>query len=126
MEKKFVRPVFFREADPAQILFFGRVPQIYHDLLETWLSEELGWEEVFKNKTLLFPIRKLEVDYLRPLHAGQHYAWVLRTQAISENSVTLSAQVFAPDDLNYEQPFVKLSCVHVVVETESGKKSAVP
>lgn len=115
------RFIHFREADPAGILFFGRLPEIYHDLFEEGLQEQLPWRELFANERLALPIRHLEVDYLRPMRAGVFYTWLVNVMKLTDHSVEVHLQVLHENHLH-----AHLKCVHVCVDQQAAQKTKLP
>ncbi len=119
IEKK--RLIHFREADPAGILFFGRLPEIYHDIFEEGLTENLAWREVFGHSRWGLPIRHLNVDYLKPLKAGTFYTFRIHIANLTEHSIEVQLQVTEGESLH-----AQLKCVHVCVDQDLNKKTKLP
>ena len=64
----------FREADPAQIMFFGNIFGWAHDTFEKWILEAgYQWKDWFKNNQLMVPIRHTSADYTKPFYPGETY-----------------------------------------------------
>jgi acyl-CoA thioester hydrolase len=67
------RVVRFEEVDPLGIVWHGRYPSFFEDARVT-LGEKYGIGYLdFYNREVLAPIRKMHVDYFRPLNFAQRF-----------------------------------------------------
>ena len=64
----------FREADPAQIMYFANIFSLAHDAFEDFIvAAGYEWQEWFTTVEHLIPIRHAEADYTAPFIAGELY-----------------------------------------------------
>ncbi|MBC7371317.1 MAG: acyl-CoA thioesterase [Bdellovibrionaceae bacterium] len=64
----------FRDADPAQIMYFANIFSLSHDTFEEFIVEAgYRYEEWFSGAHHMIPIRHAEADYKSPLIPGQLY-----------------------------------------------------
>ena len=64
----------FRDADPAQIMYFANVFSLAHDTFEEFIVEAgYRYEEWFSADHHMIPIRHAEADYKAPFIPGQLY-----------------------------------------------------
>jgi acyl-CoA thioester hydrolase len=67
------RVVRFEEVDPLGIVWHGRYPSFFEDA-RVALGEKYGIGYLdFYNQQVLAPIRKMHLDYFRPLMFGQRF-----------------------------------------------------
>jgi acyl-CoA thioester hydrolase len=67
------RVVRFEEVDPLGIVWHGRYPSFFEDA-RVALGEKYGIGYLdFYHQQVLAPIRKMHVDYFRPLMFAQHF-----------------------------------------------------
>lgn len=96
----------FHMADPAGIMFFGNIFSLVHQTFEVWLAEASGgWGNWFNNPKWIAPIRRAEVDYLKPLRAGETFEVSFKLKETSESSFLLQID------------FVKNGVTHVTLHT---------
>ena len=67
--------IAFADADPAGILFYGRLLGIAHRVFEEFVVSELAgrWEDWYANAEVITPVRHAESDFHRPLRPGRQY-----------------------------------------------------
>jgi acyl-CoA thioesterase FadM len=113
----------FRDADPAGILFFGKLPEISHDVFED-LLEHLGipFAEWFLQKNYLIPVRRLEVDYLRPFLPGKTYTATAFVSHVGSSSFTVTVKFTNEGGETHAQ----VNLVQVFVESSTQQKTAIP
>jgi acyl-CoA thioester hydrolase/1,4-dihydroxy-2-naphthoyl-CoA hydrolase len=64
----------FREADPAQIMYFANIFSLAHDTFEEFIvAAGYGYKEWFSKDLHMIPIRHVEADYKAPFIPGQEY-----------------------------------------------------
>ena len=77
----------FHMADPAGIMFFGNIFALAHGTFEQWISEqEGGWSQWYTNPEWIAPIRKAEVDYFKPLRAGEVFEVSFTLKEVTDSS----------------------------------------
>ena len=112
----------FHLCDPAKILFFGSLYEIYHQFLENHISD-LGvpWEDWFQGE-IGSPIRGLETSYNEPLKFGITYNAQLKVAKISHSTVTFIFEIRG--DKNKVYASTKIT--HCFVDQKERKKVNVP
>lgn len=64
----------FRDADPAQIMYFGNLPSLAHDAFEEFIVHAgYQYREWFSPDHHVIPIRHMEADFLSPFRPGLTY-----------------------------------------------------
>lgn len=114
--------VKFREADPAQIMFFGNIFSWAHDSFEKFIIEAgFQWKEWFKTKEYMIPIRHAEADYLAPFMPGETYEVSAFVKSIGTTSFTMKYLFNSSTG-----PHGSVEMVHVVLDAQSKKPIEVP
>lgn len=112
----------FREADPAQIMFFGNIFGWAHDAFEVFIADiGVGWKEYFHRRDIIIPIRHTEAEYFAPFFPGQTYDVEVWIDRVGDSSYT-SAYRFSQKGQVHAQ--VKL--VHACADPKTKKKTALP
>ncbi len=114
--------VTFREADPAQIMFFGNIFGWAHDTFEKWLIE-IGyqWKDWFKSTSYVVPIRHTKADYFHPLYPGETYQATAQVKSFGATSFTMKYIFSSPTN---EHALVEIT--HVVLDVKTLKPIPVP
>ena len=92
----FVR-VGFKDCDPAGILFFPKVFELYHESFEFFITEglKINWNQYFQNSKLAFPIKHVECEYLKPIQANTKAQLLIRVDRIGMSSFTINCEISA-------------------------------
>ena len=118
------RRVYFREADPAGLLFFGNVYALVHDAYEEFLmSLGIDWKSWFEGREYIVPIRHSEADYQKPLFPGQPAHIGLEVLEVGKTSWKLGFQIWQEQP---SQPNVKGHLVLVFVDPKTMQSRPVP
>ena len=81
----------FHQADPAGVLFFGRVTELLQAAYEELVADMgLDHRAHFAQQETSTPIAHLEVDYHRPILAGEDITVRVRVARIGGRSFTLA------------------------------------
>lgn len=89
--------VRFHQADPAGVLFFGRIFELVSDAYEDLiLSTYLSFDEYFATRDYLVPIVRAEADYRRPIHVGESVTVRIEVMRVGRASLTYSYTVLGP------------------------------
>ncbi|MGZ3773794.1 MAG: acyl-CoA thioesterase [Pseudobdellovibrionaceae bacterium] len=117
----------FRDADPIGIMFFGNIYGIAHDAFEDFIiAAGYKYEEWFKQKKYLMPIRHSEADFLGPLMPGQTYDISVSVAHLGQTSFKIK-YVFSQKNQRQEETIhAVVSTVHAVVDAENMQKSPLP
>ena len=112
----------FHLCDPAKILFFGSLYEIYHQYLEDHI-DDLGvtWKDWFQGEAGP-PIRGLKTSYNQPLKFGVTYQAQLSVQKIGSSTVTFLFQVLGDD----KQVRTSTEVTHCFVDPKKRVKVEVP
>ena len=112
----------FRECDPAGIMFFGNIFGVAHDAFEEFIVEAgYTYNEWFKQKDHIIPIRHTEADFLAPFRAGETYDIQVTVASFGETSFKMKYHFFQKG-----KSHAVVHMVHAVLEYPSFKKSALP
>lgn len=98
MTKALIR-IPFHLCDPAKILFFGSLYEIYHQFLENHISDlGVSWKDWFQGEAGS-PIRGLQTSYDHPLRFGQEYEARLSVKKIGNSTVTFLFELQGENNL---------------------------
>jgi len=112
----------FHLCDPAKILFFGSLYEIYHQFLENHIDAfDISWEDWFK-QSYGAPIRGLKTSYNRPLAFGKTYKAHLKIKHVGESTVTFLFEVEGENKAIH----VTTEVTHCFVDSEVREKMNVP
>ena len=112
----------FREADPAQIMFFGNIFGWAHDTFEKWIIEAgYQWKDWFKNTEYMIPIRHTHADFSKPFYPGETYQIEARVKAFGSTSFTMKYVFLSPAGQH-----AVVEMVHVVLDGKTHKPIPVP
>jgi 1,4-dihydroxy-2-naphthoyl-CoA hydrolase len=112
----------FRDADPAQILFFSRAYEIAHDAYEDFVKH-LGfdWKDWFANATWAAPIRHSSCEHLGPIPPGTTIETKVTLEKIGDSSFTARYTISSAD-----KEVARVDLVHVFIDKTRGAKLALP
>lgn len=112
----------FREADPAQIMFFGNIFGWAHDCFEQFIIEAgFTWNEYFGCRDYFIPIRHTSADYMAPFFPGQTYEIQALVKALSSSSITMQYSFSGP-----QGPCAKVIMIHTFVDPKTKQKTQIP
>lgn len=112
----------FRQADPAQIMFFANIFDISHDVFEEFIQKAgFSWDEWFKPDQWHCPIRHCECNYLAPLSPGKTYAVKVKIEKLGDSSVTVGYEYLSPKGIH-----AQVKMVHAFVDHKSFTKISIP
>lgn len=114
--------VRFRDADPAQIMFFGNLPAFAHDAFEQFIVDAgWKWSDWFRKGEFLVPIRHCEIDYLAPFRPGQTYDIAVTVAQIRATSFQMK-YVFSKEGKTHGI----VTMVHAFILAAKMEKTPVP
>lgn len=122
---KFKTQIFthFDRCDLAGIVFYGNYAALAHQVLEQFIPHMgIPWQTWFQNPTWAMPIRKLDVEYFKPLFAGQNYQAEAAVVKIGDSSLTFSVEFLDSQG----ELCTRIQTVHVCVALKDKKKAALP
>lgn len=113
----------FYQADPAAVLFYGRifelVQETFEELLRATGLDVDGWLNL---RTFATPIVHAEADYRRPIQVGEAVTVHAVIEHIGTSSLAMAYTVLGPQgDLR-----ATARVVHVFVDGRSFTKTAIP
>lgn len=112
----------FREADPAQIMYFAHVFSLAHDAFEEFIvAAGYTWDEWFKTSNYLIPIRHAEADYKNPFLPGQSYDISVGVESLGQTSFKMKYEFSA-----YGKIHATVHMVHAVLDQKTKQKMHLP
>lgn len=119
---KTTRTLTFREADPAQIMFFANIFDFAHDAYEEFVvSTGFTWKEYFQSPDYAIPLRHAESNFLSPLFAGETYEVAVSVASFGQTSFKMK-YVFSKGDKTH----AVVTLVHSVLDLKTMKKLNLP
>ena len=114
--------IHFDEADPAGIAFaghiFNKIHRCYEDFIETLGQDSRNF---FMGTDLIYPIRSMEAQYLKPLLALNTYQMTLLVHSLSESGFQLQFDIKEKD-----QMFCQVRSTHVCCKKQEMKRTTLP
>lgn len=112
----------FREADPAQIMYFANLFSFAHDAFEEFIvTAGYKWEEWFSPREHLIPIRHAEANYKSPFIPGQLYDIDVSVESFGTTSFKMK-YVFTRNN----QLHATVTMVHSVLNPQTQQKMTLP
>lgn len=112
----------FREGDPAQIMYFGNVFSLAHDAFEEFIVEAgYKWEEWFRTKDYMIPIRHTEADFLAPFMPGKYYEINATVAHLGQSSFTMAYELASGSTVH-----ARVKMVHTCLDQKSKQKIDLP
>ena len=112
----------FREADPAQIMYFANVFSLAHDVFEEFIvAAGYKYREWFSIDHHMIPIRHVEADYKAPFLPGQTYEVTAAVAHLGETSFKMIYQ-FEQNGQRHATVFM----VHAVLDPKTKVKMSLP
>jgi YbgC/YbaW family acyl-CoA thioester hydrolase len=91
--------VRFHQADPAGVLFYGRVFELVNDAYEELVrAAGFHFDDHFGMTDYATPVVHIEADYRQPMAAGEAVTIELAVSRLGRSSFTLAFTVRGPDD----------------------------
>ena len=112
----------FRDADPAQIMYFANIFSLAHDTFEEFIVEAgYRYEEWFSGDLHIIPIRHAEADYKAPFRPGQLYDITAEVASFGTTSFKMK-YTFQQQGLTHATVFM----VHAVLDPRTESKMPLP
>ena len=116
------RTLTFREADPAQIMFFGNIFGWAHDTFELFIQDAgIPWKEYFQLQDYFIPIRHTSADFLAPFFPGKTYEVEACIEKISQSSFTMKYTFSSSQNI-----CAKVVMIHTFVDPKTKEKTSIP
>lgn len=114
--------VRFSDADPAGILFFGRIFEFAHAALESFVVDcGIGWETWFSSPVWAVPIVNAQADYKNSMKAGSQLVVDLHINKLGNSSCSFEF-VFSSE----QKICAIVHTTHVFIEKSSCKSLSIP
>ncbi len=114
--------ITFREADPAQIMFFGNVFDFAHDCFEQFVQATgYSWKEWFQDPQIATPIRHTDADFRAPFLPGEAYDIAVTVTHLGETSFKMK-YVFSQQS----RVHALVNMVHTAIDIQTKQKIALP
>lgn len=112
----------FRDADPAQIMYFANIFSLAHDAFEEFIVKAgYRYEEWFSKADHLIPIRHTEADFKAPLVPGCLYTIVVQVEKLGVTSFKMR-YTFEKDGVIH----ARVHMVHAVLNPTTKEKLPLP
>lgn len=112
----------FRDADPAQIMYFGNLFSIAHDAFEEFIvAAGYKYHEWFSKTEHMIPIRHAEADFLAPFVPGFTYDIEMGVAEMRETSFTMKYTFRSRDKVHGT-----VLMVHAVLDPQTKQKMKIP
>ena len=113
----------FHQADPAGVLFYGRVFELVNEAYEELVrAAGFVYDDHFGMLDYATPVVHIETDYRRPMPAGELETVLLTVPRIGRSSFTLAFSITGPDELERASGTV----VHAFVRAASFETIEIP
>lgn len=117
------RTVRLADTDAAGVVYFTRVLSMCHEAYEESLATSGIDLKTFFDTATAIPIVRAEVDFLKPIIAGDHLLIQLTVQQLSDNEFESTYQV---TDSSSEKPVAKAKTKHVCIDANSRRRNSFP
>lgn len=112
----------FRDADPAQIMYFANVFSLAHDAFEEFIvTAGYRYEEWFSKNDHMIPIRHTEADFKAPFIPGQTYEVTTSVASLGTTSFKMKYTFSQGRHLH-----ATVLMVHAVLDPKTHQKMALP
>lgn len=112
----------FRDADPAQIMYFGNLFNFAHDAFEEFVVHAgYTYREWFSKDLHIIPIRHAEADFLAPLRPGLTYEIDVVVALMRETSFQMKYTF-----LHEGRVHGQVKMVHSVLDPKTMEKMPLP
>lgn len=120
------RVILISDTDAAGVVFFGRYPILFHDAYELALLER-GVDLMAKTKEdgIILPVTRLNVEYRRPLVAGDRVRVTLETEISGVDTFQVKASLWKESERG-ERETTRYVAEHTCVSLQSGRRTAFP
>lgn len=117
-----LRPTFY-QADPAGVLFYGRVFELFHQAFAAFIvAAGVPYETHFAIRDYAMPVVHAEADYRRPIRPGEELDVRVTLRRLGESSIGLGYEIV---DAAGEVRATGTE-VHVAVDAATFRKRPLP
>jgi YbgC/YbaW family acyl-CoA thioester hydrolase len=116
LEKKTV--IHFSASDAAGVVFYPRALSLAHDAVEDLINRStLGHASWFASAEHAAPVRRVEADFMKPIHPGETMTTRTRVEKLGNTSVT-----FLVEFINAAGEIAaSIRTTHVLVDKATGR-----
>lgn len=112
----------FRDADPAQIMYFANIFSLAHDAFEEFIVKAgYKYDEWFTKDHHMIPIRHAEADYKAPLVPGNVYTVSVQVINLGTTSFKMKYSFESQGKLH-----ATVQMVHAVLDPHTKQKMPLP
>ena len=119
---KFQRRVNFFDADPAGIMFFGKIFEFCHSAYEEWIAGFNLSEDYFNHPQYATPIIHTEADFFKPIKPGEIITIEIIVEKIQTSSFSLVHYIY--NECN--EKLASAKTVHVFIKKMDFSKCTIP
>ena len=112
----------FSDCDFAGVLFYGKIFDITHRILEDYMKSNDFYGDYFKDKETVYPIIHCEASYMKTLTAGDEIVVKLRSKTIRTSSFELGYEIFSKES----EIAALVSTIHIAIRKISKTKTELP
>lgn len=117
-----IQKIRFRQADPAQIMFFGEVFNLVHDAFEEFLdAAKIPWADWFNHPDYIAPLKQAHAEYYSPFKPGYHVEIQSFVKDIRNSSFLMEYHFYNKGIL-----LATANTLHVFVNRKTGDKIQIP
>lgn len=126
MKSEQKRTILISDTDAAGVVFFGRYPVLFHDAYELMLSERgIALLDQAKDTGIMIPVTHLNVEYRRPLKAGDLVRITVETELVDEDCLKVFGSIWKQTERG-EKETTRYEALHASVSLETGRKTPFP
>lgn len=116
------RSVNLQDADPAGVVFFGKVYDFAQEAFEEMLKEiDFPINRIIYQSEIIFPIINSQAEYPIPIRLGHDLVINVMIGKLSDSSFTLVYEFFHGDSL-----VCRVKTIHVAVNRKKWEKDLIP
>jgi len=112
----------FFNADAAGVMFFGKVFELCHSALESFIASQKKYQEYFFSEEVAFPIIHTDASYFFPLFPGEEIEIEISVGEIKNSSFSLLYKIKKESG----EVAVEVKTVTVSVGKKKWQKIALP
>jgi|SRR5665213_357517 len=119
------RTIHFADTDAAGVVFFANYLAICHEAYEEALAAAgIELQAFFSDKAVIVPITKTEVEFLRPLKAGEKVRVTAAPASLTDHSYEVRFEIIKLGAR--EKTAARVRTEHVCLDAQSRKRIPLP
>ena len=116
------RSIHLQDADPAGVVFFGKVYDIAQEAFEKMIREfDFPINRIIYQSEIIFPIIHSQAEYPVPIRLGHDLVINVMIGKISDSSFTLVYEFF-----HNEIMVCRVKTIHVAINRKKWEKDLIP